>query len=92
MTGRIKLLRNGQPLQKDADMPELGYDYNQPAEHDSACGTFGTHGFQLPHAECPEKFVCDVPTDDVELAQFSSCIVSFPCHYPSVLTPKPSLN
>ena len=77
MTGRIKLLRDGELLQPDADLPELGYDYDQPAEHDQACGTFGTQDFQLPHAECPEKFVCDVPADNAELTHFSNCVVSF---------------
>jgi len=79
MTGRIKLLRDGEAIQKDADMPELGYDYDQPAEHDEVCGTFGVHEFQLPNNECPEKFVCDVPSDNVELAQFSNCIDSMNC-------------
>ena len=77
MTGRIKLLKDGQPLQKDTHLPELGYEYDQLAEHDKVCGTHGLHDFQLPHDECPEKFVCDAPADNEELLQFSSCIVRF---------------
>lgn len=76
MTGRIKLLKDGEPLQKDADLPELGYQYDQPAEHDQLCGTYGVHEFQLPHNECPEQFVCDVPAGNEGLVQFSKCIVS----------------
>ena len=76
---RIKLLKDGQPLQKDAELPELDYEYNQPAEHDQVCGTYGLHDFQLPHGECPEQFVCDAPAKNEELVQFSKCIVSFFC-------------
>jgi hypothetical protein len=35
--------------------------------------------FQLPHDQCPERFVCDVPSGDADLAQFSTCIVSIFC-------------
>lgn len=83
MTGRIKLLRDGELLQKDAELPELEYAYDQPAGHDQVCGTYGLHDFQLPNDECPEQFVCDVPSDNVELAQFAQCIVSFLC----IITP-----
>eukprot|EP00984_Skeletonema_dohrnii_P022591 scaffold11699_cov138-Skeletonema_dohrnii-CCMP3373.AAC.2 len=79
MTGRIKLLRNGQPIQKDVHLPELGYEYDMPAEHDEQCGTYGLNKFKLPHEECPEKFVCDVPPGNNELMQFSSCIDSMNC-------------
>lgn len=79
MTGRIKLLKNGEALQKDAQLPELGYSYDQPAEHDQVCGTFGVHEFQLPHDQCPDQFVCDVPMNNQKLAQFSNCIVSIFC-------------
>ena len=76
MTGRIKLLRDGEPIQKDVNLPEIGYEYNKPAEHDQICGTYGAHEFQLPHNECPTEFVCDVPADNQGLVQFSQCIVS----------------
>ena len=79
MTGRIKLLRNGLPIQKDAHLPELGYEYDMPAEHDLQCGTYGLDAFKLPHDECPEKFVCDVPPSNKDLTQFSSCIDSMNC-------------
>ncbi len=79
MTGRIKLLRNGEPIQKDVHLPELGYEYDMPAEHDDECGTFGLNQFKLPHEECPEKFVCDVPSGNKELMQFAGCIDSMNC-------------
>ena len=76
MTGRIKLLKNGEPIQKDVHLPELGYGYDQPAEHDQTCGTYGLHEFQLPHEECLEQFVCDVDPANKELSEFAGCIVS----------------
>lgn len=80
MTGRIKLLKDGQILAKDADLPKIDYAYDKPAEHDQSCGTYGLHDFQLPHAQCIEKFVCDVPGEPTSpLAQFSSCIDSMNC-------------
>jgi len=79
MTGRIKLLKNGEPIQKDVHFPELGYEYDMPSGHDDLCGTYGLNEFQLPHEECPEKFVCDVPADNEELMQFSKCIDSMNC-------------
>ena len=85
MTGRIKLLKNGEPIQKDTHLPELGYEYDQPAEHDQACGTYGLHEFQLPHEECPEKFVCDVDPANQELAQFAGCIVSSIAYYEYII-------
>ena len=78
MAGRIKLLRDGHPIQKD-DLHELGYEYDVPTGHDAECGTYGLNSFQLPHAECPEKFVCDVPSDNGELAQFAKCMDSMDC-------------
>lgn len=79
MTGRIKLLKDGQNLNKGTDLPEIGYAYDAPAEHDQSCGTYGLHDFQLPHDQCPEKFVCDAPEDNEDLVQFSQCIDSMNC-------------
>jgi hypothetical protein len=78
MTGRIKLLKDGVPVQQE-NVPELGYDYDSPRGHDSVCGTYGLNAFQLPHAECPEKFVCDTEEADDNLKQFSRCIDSMNC-------------
>ena len=80
MSGRIKLLRDGEPIQSDADLPELGYEYTKKtSEHDIICGTYGLEAFQLPHRECPGRFVCDVPVENRGLAQFSQCIESMNC-------------
>ncbi|KAL7519120.1 hypothetical protein ACHAWX_003916 [Stephanocyclus meneghinianus] len=78
MAGRIKLLKNGFPIQ-ESDVPELGYEYETPTGHDSICGSYGLNGFQLPHPECPQKFVCDTEGQDVVLQQFSQCIDSMNC-------------
>jgi len=78
MTGRIKLLRNDEPIQEE-DMPEIDYDYENPTGHDAVCGTYGLNDFQLPHDECPQQFVCDVPEGNSGLAQFSQCIDSMNC-------------
>ena len=76
MTGRIKLLKDDVPIAPTVHLPELGYEYDAPVETDMKCGTFGLDAFQLPHEECIEKFVCDVPSDNAPLAAFSSCIDS----------------
>ncbi len=78
MTGRIKLLRNDEPIQEE-DIPEIDYDYEIPTGHDAVCGTYGLNDFQLPHDECPRQFVCDVPEGNSGLAQFSQCIDSMNC-------------
>jgi len=78
MTGRIKLFKDGKPLSED-NLPPIEYEYDQVDEFDEECGTYGLSAFQLPHQECPERFVCDVPQENVELAQFSSCIDSMNC-------------
>ena len=85
MSGRIKLLKNGIPIQED-DVPELGYEYDVPGVHDNQCGTYGLDSFQLPHDECPEKFVCDTENEREELKQFASCIDSMNCHMMAGMT------
>ena len=80
MTGRIKLLKDGQNLNPGADAPAIDYSYDSPAEHDQGCGTYGLHDFQLPHDACPKKFVCDAPEEgNEELKQFTECIDSMNC-------------
>jgi len=80
MTGRIKLLKNDEPIQSNIDLPALGYEYDELSDFDKKCGTYGLESFQLPHPECPEKFVCDVPEGNAELRQFSACIDAMDCH------------
>jgi len=81
MTGRIKLLKNDVAVQLN-NKPDIPYRYDEPSEYDSKCGTYGLDMFQLPHAECPDRFVCSVPGADAnpELAHFSDCIDSMNCH------------
>ena len=89
MTGQIKLLKDGQPLQ-ELNTPQLGYEYNSPSDYYKECGTFGLEMFQLPHDECPEKFVCDVPAGNTDLVQFTGCIDSMNCHMMAGMTTKAS--
>lgn len=47
---------------QEADEPAIPYEYDEPAGFDADCGTFLLNDFELPHDQCPEKFVCgDVP-------------------------------
>ena len=80
MTGRIKLLKDGEPVQPDANLPAIPYQYDEPGQYDKFCGTHGLGDFQLPHDQCPEKFVCGVPEGNPELSRFASCIDSMDCH------------
>jgi hypothetical protein len=80
MTGRIKLLDNGVPVQPDADLPEIPYEYDQPSAYDEKCGSLGLDDFRLPNAQCPEKFVCGHPDESTPLGQFADCIESQNCH------------
>lgn len=76
MSGRVKLMRNGELLSPE-DEPPLGYEYDRPGEFDEQCGTFGLDEFQLPHPECPSAFVCDASE---EMQPFASCIDAMNCH------------
>jgi hypothetical protein len=47
MSGRIKLLKDGVPINPD-NTPELGYLYDEPGPFDAECGSFGLDSYQLP--------------------------------------------
>mmetsp|Transcript_418 Transcript_418/g.691 ORF Transcript_418/g.691 Transcript_418/m.691 type:complete len:422 (+) Transcript_418:55-1320(+) len=101
MSGRIKLLKDGNPV-STADEPPLGYDYQTvDNEFDEGCGTWGLDPFQLPHAQCPERFVCldtqdqgfnvDVAQErsggaDSSLEDFARCIDAMDCHMMAKMT------
>merc|ERR1712241_1473900 len=79
MTGRIKFVdSNGDVLYPD-DEPAIPYDYEVPSEYDQSCGTFGLEDFQLPNAQCPDKFVCNAPDRDTPVGKFAECIDSMNC-------------
>ena len=80
MTGRIKLLKDDVPIKPLVDLPAIDYDYDKISDFDSVCGTHALEEFQLPHPECPEKFVCNVPGGNTELRQFANCIDAMDCH------------
>jgi hypothetical protein len=86
MTGRVKLLQNGTPLQSISNLPEIPYDYDMPGPFDEKCGTFGLDSWQLPNPQCFDRFVCEVPEDNPELKQFADCIDAMNCHMLSGMT------
>ena len=87
MTGRIKLTKDGKVI-SESNEPAIDYVYDSVSGHDETCGTYGLNEFQLPHPECPEKFVCDVPEDNPELVNFASCINSMDCAMMAGMTTK----
>lgn len=80
MSGRIKLLNGNNLVQPDEKLPEIPYEYDEPSTFDQKCGTYGLDPFQLPHPQCPERFVCNVPESNEPLAQFADCIEAMDCH------------
>ena len=86
MAGRIKLLKNGVPITAKDD-PAAYYEQETPGEFDRMCGTYGLDQFQLPHPECPARFVCDV---DDSMRTFASCIDAMDCHMMTGMTTKVS--
>merc|ERR1712087_822808 len=79
MSGRIKIINSDGSLKQEEDLPELGYEYDQPSDFDKECGTYSTGDCRLPNFMCPEKFVCDVPEENAELKAFSECIEAMDC-------------
>jgi hypothetical protein len=79
MTGRIKLVdENNEPINAD-DTPAIGYEYDEVSEFDKKCGTFNTSGYQLPNAQCPDRFVCDVAGGTSGLTDFTECLEAMNC-------------
>jgi hypothetical protein len=82
MSGRIKLVdSNLEPLVAELT-PPLGYEYNHVSGFDKSCGTFNTTDYQLPNAQCPDKFICDVEggrDNNPVLADFSECLDAMNC-------------
>ena len=78
MSGRIKLLdENNEEINK-VDEPPLGYEYDKVSEFDKQCGTFNVSDYQLPHGQCPARFVCDV-ADEPGLKEYSECFDAINC-------------
>lgn len=86
MAGRIKLLKNGQPVNR-LDEPPMYHEEEKPGEFDKKCGTYGMDGFQLPHKQCPTTFVCDPPPG---MKDFAQCIDAMNCHMLHAMTTKVS--
>lgn len=85
MTGRIKLLKAGEPVSA-TDEPVIDYEYDMPDGFDAECGTFLLNEFQLPNPECPQQFVCDADEVGGDYAKFASCIDAMNCHMMAGMT------
>mmetsp|Transcript_43826 Transcript_43826/g.65022 ORF Transcript_43826/g.65022 Transcript_43826/m.65022 type:complete len:287 (-) Transcript_43826:74-934(-) len=85
MGGRIKITRDGAP-HSWIDNPSLGYEYDQPSEFDTECGTYGLANFQLPNSNCPDRFVCDKEDAPEGYRKFAQCIDAIDCHMISGMT------
>jgi hypothetical protein len=80
MGGRIKLLNNGKLINK-INFPIHKLFFAPPSAYDQECGTYGLEDFQLPHPECPHRFVCNVDdVSDSSIGSFASCLESMNCH------------
>eukprot|EP00804_Cyclotella_cryptica_P003111 CCRYP_006098-RA/>CCRYP_006098-RA protein AED:0.03 eAED:0.03 QI:72/1/1/1/0.5/0.66/3/228/934 len=80
MGGRIKLLKNGDLVNK-MNFPIHKLYFAPPSSYDKECGTYGLEDFQLPHPECPHRFVCNVNSvSDSAISSFASCLESMNCH------------
>lgn len=91
MTGRIKLLKNGVPV-NETDAPTIDYVYDTPGEFDKQCGTYGLDNYELPNLECPETFVCLDDITDPALVSYASCIDAMNCAMVAGMTTKYSAN
>ena len=79
MTGRIKFVDSDGDFLSPDNFPVIEYTYDMPSEYDQECGTFGLGEFQLPHPECPEKFVCNKPGIETPVGKFADCLDSMNC-------------
>lgn len=77
MSGRIKFVDSLGDALNEIDFPTIDYTYDEPSAYDQSCGTYNLNDFQLPHPECPEKFVCNKPEGVV--GKFGECLDSMNC-------------
>lgn len=79
MTGRIKLLSGGVPV-NETDGSDLGYVYVEPSEYDKSCGTYNLNDFQLPNDQCPSRFVCGTENLSPNMQAYAHCTDAMNCH------------
>jgi len=79
VSGRIKFIDADGKLLSSEDKPEMPYEYAHQSEYDQMCGTTGLDSFQLPHAECNEMYVCNVPQENPIFSTFAGCVDSMNC-------------
>ena len=80
MSGRIKLLQNGKPINGNSD-PQFGEDYyfNPPSAFDQKCGTYGLGDYTLPRPQCPQTFVCDANKQSKAVQHYAECLNAMSC-------------
>ena len=78
MSGRIKLLKNGEPV-NEALEPTIDYVLNPASEFDQKCGTYDLGDYVLPNQFCPETFVCDTSDKSETVQQYSECMNALNC-------------
>eukprot|EP00977_Amphora_coffeiformis_P018440 scaffold6485_cov172-Amphora_coffeaeformis.AAC.5 len=92
MSGRIKLLKNGNPIRPEVDEPALEDNYYKPStsDHDKKCGTYNLKPIAEYGNHCPSSFVCDLEADDdPKVKDFVSCLDSMNCAmFHGMTTPK----
>lgn len=80
MSGRIKLLKDGAPV-NDADDPPLPEDYyDVPGPFDETCGSYDLDDYQLPNSQCPVAFVCGAEDASSLLASQAECTDAMDCN------------
>jgi len=77
MTGRIKLLDADGNMLNTENTPAIDYTYDVVGDYDKTCGTFNLEAFQLPNAQCPEKFVCGARMG--QQGVFADCVDAMNC-------------
>jgi hypothetical protein len=77
MSGRIKLLNENNEEINVKDEPPLDYKYDKVSQFDKQCGTFNVSDYQLPHGQCPDRFVCDVANEG--LKDYAGCFDAINC-------------
>jgi len=79
MTGRMKFVDGDGVFLSHEDTPIIPYSYDEASDYDKECGTYNLDEYQLPHAECPSKFVCDKPDAETPVGKFANCLESMNC-------------
>jgi len=94
MTGRVKFVGDDGKALIPKNTKLIPYDYQQPDEYDTSCGTTGISSSRLPNDECPETFVCNRPDaiDFPKENKFADCVDSMNCAMIKGMTTKVNMQ